>query len=99
MAAPLGREVDSTPSCFDVPLVGVGETGGRDHVSIAVELRPGCVADLIQQMLDEALVALFGLETPANCWAQMIRPDDVVGIKTNVWRYLPTPPEGGLIRE
>ncbi|MGD2218311.1 MAG: DUF362 domain-containing protein [Gemmatimonadales bacterium] len=50
-------------------------------------------ADLIQAMLDEALVALFGLETPSECWAHMIRPDDVVGIKTNVWRYLPTPPE------
>lgn len=50
-------------------------------------------ADLIQRMLDEALVALFGLETPSECWAHMIRPDDVVGIKTNVWRYLPTPPE------
>jgi len=50
-------------------------------------------ADLIQQMLDEALVALFGLETPSDCWSQMLRPDDVVGIKTNVWRYLPTPPE------
>ena len=50
-------------------------------------------AELIQAMLDEALVALFGLETPSDCWAQMIRPDDVVGIKTNVWSYLPTPPE------
>ncbi|UCC75044.1 MAG: DUF362 domain-containing protein [Gemmatimonadota bacterium] len=49
--------------------------------------------DLIQAMLDEALVALFGLESPSDCWAQMIRPDDVVGIKSNVWRYLPTPPE------
>jgi hypothetical protein len=50
-------------------------------------------ADLIQAMLDDALVALFGLETPSACWAHMIHPDDVVGIKTNVWRYLPTPPE------
>ena len=49
--------------------------------------------DLIQQMLDEALVALFGHANPSDCWAQIIRPDDVVGIKTNVWRYLPTPPE------
>ncbi len=56
-------------------------------------------AELIQAMLDDALVALFGLETPSDCWAQMIRPDDVVGIKTNVWRYLPTPPElEGAIR-
>jgi hypothetical protein len=49
--------------------------------------------DLIQQMLDQAMVALFGRDEPSDCWAQIIRPDDVVGIKTNVWRYLPTPPE------
>jgi hypothetical protein len=49
--------------------------------------------DLVQQMLDEALVALFDLEEPSACWAQIIRPDDVVGVKTNDWRYLPTPPE------
>ncbi len=50
-------------------------------------------ADLVQRMLDEALVALFGRDDPAACWAQIIRPDDIVGIKTNAWRYLPTPPE------
>jgi hypothetical protein len=49
--------------------------------------------DLIQQMLDEAMVALFGLDQPADCWAHIIQPDDVVGVKTNVWGYLPTPPE------
>jgi hypothetical protein len=49
--------------------------------------------DLIQRMLDEAMVSLFGLDTPSDCWASIIRADDIVGIKTNVWRYLPTPPE------
>ncbi len=49
--------------------------------------------DLIQRMLDEAMMSLLGLDTPSECWARIIRPDDVVGIKTNVWRYLPTPPE------
>jgi hypothetical protein len=49
--------------------------------------------DLIQRMLDEAMVSLFGLDTPSDCWARIIQPDDIVGIKTNVWRYLPTPPE------
>jgi len=48
---------------------------------------------LVQQMLDEALVALLQNDDPAECWRRVIRPDDVVGIKTNGWRYLPTPPE------
>ncbi len=47
----------------------------------------------VQEMLDEAMVSLFGLETPSECWQLIIKPADVVGIKKNVWRYLPTPPE------
>ncbi len=49
-------------------------------------------SELVQAMLDEAMVALFGHDDPSDCWKQIIRPSDVVGIKTNVWRYLPTPP-------
>jgi len=48
---------------------------------------------LVQQMLDDALVALLQNDDPAECWRRIVRPDDVVGIKTNGWRYLPTPPE------
>ena len=48
---------------------------------------------LVEKMLDEAVVALFEKETPLDCWRQIIKPTDVVGIKTNVWKYLPTPPE------
>ena len=48
---------------------------------------------LIQEMLDDAVVALLDGENPAECWRGIIHPDDVVGIKTNVWPNLPTPPE------
>ena len=48
---------------------------------------------LIRQMLDDAVVALFDGQSPEECWREIIRPDDVVGIKTNVWQNLPTPPE------
>jgi len=47
----------------------------------------------IQGMIDEAMTGLFGMEASTDCWKLIIKPDDVVGIKTNVWRYLPTPPE------
>jgi hypothetical protein len=47
----------------------------------------------IQTMMDQALTALFGVEDPADCWKLIIKPDDIVGLKTNVWRHLPTPPE------
>jgi hypothetical protein len=50
-------------------------------------------SELVEQMLDDAMVALFGKEKPIACWRLIINDKDVVGIKTNVWKYLPTPPE------
>ncbi len=47
----------------------------------------------IQAMMDQAMVSLFGMEDPAECWKLIIKPEDVVGLKTNSWTNLPTPPE------
>lgn len=49
--------------------------------------------DRIQKMMDQAMTSLFGMEDPAACWKLIIKPDDIVGLKSNVWRHLPTPPE------
>lgn len=46
---------------------------------------------VVQQMLDQAMIALFNRESPLQCWQEIIKPDDIVGIKTNVWKHLPTP--------
>lgn len=48
---------------------------------------------IIDHMLDEAMVALFDAESPAEAWKRVVNPTDTVGIKTNVWRYLRTPIE------
>ena len=48
---------------------------------------------LVKEMLNEALMALLGPDNPDDCWKQIIQPDDIVGIKTNIWRFLPTPAE------
>ncbi len=45
----------------------------------------------IQSMLDQGITELFDVKTPAEAWRKIIRPDDIVGIKSNVWRPLPTP--------
>ncbi|MDH4258072.1 MAG: DUF362 domain-containing protein [Candidatus Aminicenantes bacterium] len=50
-------------------------------------------AEVIQQMLDEAVMALFNKPDPVEAFKQIIKPGEVVGIKSNVWSYLPTPPE------
>lgn len=50
-------------------------------------------AAIVQQMLDEALTSLLNEPDPIRAWKKLIKPTDIVGIKSNVWRYLPTPRE------
>ncbi|NIO00793.1 MAG: DUF362 domain-containing protein [Candidatus Latescibacteria bacterium] len=47
--------------------------------------------EVLQEMLDEAVMALLGENDPIKAWKRIIAPDDKVGIKTNVWSYLATP--------
>jgi len=49
--------------------------------------------EVIQQMLDEGVMAFFETETPVEAFRQMVSDDQIVGIKTNFWNYLPTPAE------
>jgi hypothetical protein len=46
---------------------------------------------VLHEMLNDAVAALLGVDQPAAAWKQLIRPGDVVGIKSNAWHYLPTP--------
>ena len=49
--------------------------------------------DIIQEMLDQAVVKLTKSESVSDAWSKIINPDDIVGIKSNVWKYLSTPVE------
>jgi hypothetical protein len=48
-------------------------------------------AKVVARMLDQAVAALLSKRDPAAAWRQLLKPDDLLGIKTNVWKYLPTP--------
>ena len=48
---------------------------------------------ILEQMLDEAMVALTRADNAAGAWRGIVKPSDVVGIKTNVWKSLRTPTE------
>ena len=52
-----------------------------------------CNSEIIQNMLDQGINELFNVKSPADAWSVMFNPSDIVGIKTNVWGPLPTPPE------
>ncbi len=49
--------------------------------------------EIVQKMLDEAVMTLFGQKDPVEAFKKIIQPGEIVGIKSNVWSYLPTPPE------
>ena len=48
---------------------------------------------ILEQMLDEAMVALTRGDNAAGAWRGIATASDVVGIKTNVWKNLRTPTE------
>ena len=54
--------------------------------------------EILQKMLDKAVLNLTGASDIQSAWKKMINPKDVVGIKSNVWGHLPTPPalENGI---
>jgi hypothetical protein len=45
---------------------------------------------VVLDMLDQGVTTLMGNRNPVLCWKKLLKKDDVVGIKSNVWRYLPT---------
>jgi len=47
--------------------------------------------DVIGEMMDEAMVALTGEDSVEAAWSTVAGPGDVVGVKSNVWNYIPTP--------
>jgi hypothetical protein len=49
--------------------------------------------NIIGQMLDEAVTTLLDEKDPVRAWRRIIKPSDIVGVKSNEWRFLPTPGE------
>ena len=98
------RDFIRTGSCMAVgslmgfPLLAEGVAGNTDQSRVVlirdkhVVSPPGFIRDtILEKMLDEAVTALLNTSDSASAWRKLIRPDDIVGIKSNVWGYLPTP--------
>jgi hypothetical protein len=49
--------------------------------------------EIVQSMMDEALKTLLKAKEPLQAWRQLFNASDVVGVKSNHWRDLPTPKE------
>ncbi|MDH3884882.1 MAG: hypothetical protein OET63_11740, partial [Desulfobacterales bacterium] len=57
-----------------------------DKVVNGNSLRP----DILGEMFDQAVSVLFDTAVPQSAWRQLVKPADIVGIKSNIWRPLPT---------
>jgi hypothetical protein len=48
---------------------------------------------VLQQMLDQGVSKLLEEKNPLRAWKSLIKPTDIVGIKSNAWSPFPTPQE------
>ncbi len=82
-------------------LLGAGRAGTADAKTRVVLVRRREVlgaegrvnGPVIHEMLNEAVAALLGEKDAGEAWRRLVRPSDVVGVKSNEWGPLPTPPE------
>jgi hypothetical protein len=85
-------------SIMGLPLIG-SVAAKNSEMSRVVLVRDENVVDrrgqlnqgILQNMLDQAVTALMDTTDPVLAWKQLVKPVDIVGIKTNVWHHLPTP--------
>ena len=47
---------------------------------------------VVGRMVDQAVCGVPEVDDPVEAWRGLVAPTDIVGIKTNVWDSLPTPP-------
>lgn len=48
---------------------------------------------VLGDMLDQAVMKLLDKQSAPSAWKSLVKPSDLVGIKTNRWNRMPTPPE------
>ncbi|MFH1242097.1 MAG: hypothetical protein V1689_07000 [Pseudomonadota bacterium] len=99
------RDFMRTGSCMvlgglmGLPLLGNSPVRGAEKESKVALVREKEVMDnsghlrpdVLQDMLDRSVTALFGISDPVMAWKRLVEPTDIVGIKSNVWYHLPTP--------
>jgi hypothetical protein len=96
-AGAMAQEKTAKPTAPPVPAPAVERTARAKVVLVrdkaAVGASGAVDAVVVGRMLDDAVCALTGIGNPAEAWARYFGPKDVAGIKTNVWKFLATPPE------
>lgn len=79
-----------------LPRPASAEATGKSRVILirnkdVITASGGIRAEVIEQMLDQAVTALLGTPDPVTAWERLVKAEEVVGIKSNAWYQLPTP--------
>jgi hypothetical protein len=79
-----------------LPGTGSAKTIGKSRVVLirnkeVIGASGSLRAEVIEQMIDQAVTTLLGTPDPVSAWERLVKPEDVVGIKSNAWYQLPTP--------
>lgn len=79
------------------PLRLFGQSGSENLTKVVL-IRDNAVlsddslnASILEQMTDKAVIELTGTSDVTSAWKKILKSDDVLGIKTNVWNNLRTP--------
>jgi hypothetical protein len=78
---------------------GISMFGGNEAKTRVILIRDENAVDtdgngnpqILRQMLDNAVLKLVGGANIKESWKKIIKPGDIVGIKSNEWGYLSTP--------
>jgi hypothetical protein len=80
-----------------LPALKGGPAAAEEKVRVVLVRDPNALdasgapnAEVVQRMLDDAVGALVDERDVVKAWKTLIRPEDIVGIKTNTWGKLPT---------
>jgi hypothetical protein len=79
-----------------LPRTAAAKTVGKSRVILirnkdVVDGTGSIRAEVLDEMLDQALTTLLGTPDPVSAWEQLVKAEDVVGIKSNSWYHLSTP--------
>jgi hypothetical protein len=86
-------------SAIGLPLIEKAVSAAAGQSRVVLIRHDGAVAangdvrpDILAAMLDAGVVSLLQVSDAAEAWRTILKPGDTVGIKTNLWGSLPTPP-------
>ncbi|NIQ37634.1 MAG: DUF362 domain-containing protein [Proteobacteria bacterium] len=95
-----GSTYAAVATLLGTPAITAGQQESEKRSRVVLVRHPDALAkgrnpngDVIQQMLDDGVRTLLNIDDTTEAWRQLIDPNSLVGIKTNVWAYLPTPKE------